>query len=502
MGARVFRTFYEVFVTMAGFYLFLSIVSVLCTWSAIVQARRLYWGVPFYFLAAWLAGELAFIHILWQVGLTAFLAFTGLFDSSTAQTGLGLFALSWLGLAYLHCQAMDTPLHLRDALRAGLGEHFRAAIPEERHGTLSDHIASRSWLRPFHFRRPGVMEHRGIAYGEAGIRNHLDIYQPETPREGGFPVLLQVHGGAWIIGEKEQQGKPLMYHMAQRGWIAVAINYRLSPRSAFPAHIIDVKKAIAWIRQNIAEYGGNPDFIAITGGSAGGHLSSLAALTPNRTEWQPGFEEVDTTVQAAVPFYGVYDFLDRNNIRPEMSMEGLLGDRVIQSPKGQSRELWDQGSPISHVSADAPPMFVIHGTHDSLVWVEEARAFVDALRAESRQAVVYAELPGAQHAFEIFHSVRTDHKVNGVTKFLEWAHGAWLAEQAPAKATRKARAPAKATTKAPAKTRAKAKAKAKTPAKAKERAKRKAPAKARAKAPAGAKSDANTATKSETEADA
>ena len=89
------------------------------------------------------------------------------------------------------------------------------------------------------------------AYGDAGKRNLLDIYHPHEPREGGFPVLLQVHGGAWMIGEKEQQAKPLMYHMAQRGWLCVAINYRLSPKAAFPAHIIDVKKAIAWIRENI-----------------------------------------------------------------------------------------------------------------------------------------------------------------------------------------------------------------------------------------------------------
>ena len=209
----------------------------------------------------------------------------------------------------------------------------------------------------------------------------------------------------------------------------MAINYRLSPRAAFPAHIIDVKKAIAWIRENIADYGGNPDFIAITGGSAGGHLSALAALTPNRLEWQPGFEEADTTLQAAVPFYGVYDFLDRNGIRPEMSMEGMIADLVMQCTQKANPELWDSGSPLSHVSAQAPPMFVVQGTHDSLVWVEEARAFVSALQAVSEQPVAYAELPGAQHAFEIFHSVRTDHTVNAVGHFLEWTHAQWQKSQ-------------------------------------------------------------------------
>jgi acetyl esterase/lipase len=412
-------------VSLAGIYFVLALLSVYFTLTAIVQARRLYWLVPIYFLSAWLCGELALIHILWQVSLTALMAFTGELTAPLAQTGLGLFALSWLGLVYLHSQSLDTPNHLRPALRRALGENYRAQIPADRQHLLCDDILSHHWLRPFNFKRAGVRLHSHIAYSDAGKRNLLDIYHPHEPRDGGFPVLLQVHGGAWIIGEKEQQALPLMYHMAQRGWLCVAINYRLSPKAAFPAHIIDVKKAIAWIREHISEYGGNPDFIAITGGSAGGHLSSLAALTPNRAEWQPGFEQVDTAVQAAVPFYGVYDFLDRHGIRPGMSMDDLLAERVMQCTRENNPQLWDIGSPLSHVAVDAPPMFVIHGTHDSLVWVEEAQVFVSALQAVSKQPVAYAELPGAQHAFEVFHSVRTDHTVNAVGHFLEWTHAQW-----------------------------------------------------------------------------
>ncbi len=411
---------------MAGFYFFLAVFFAFCTAMAIVQARRLYWFMPVYFVAAWLSGELAMIHVLWQVALTALLAFTGVLEDPLAQSALGIFALTWLGLLYLHWQADDTASVFAPALRRALGDDYRSLIPAERQELLRDEIESRHWLRPFKFPRPGVQLHSQIAYGQAGKRNLLDVYQPEEEREGGFPVLLQVHGGAWTIGEKEQQAKPLMYHMAQRGWVCVAINYRLSPRDKFPAHIIDVKQAIAWIRNNIADYGGDPNFIAITGGSAGGHLSSLAALTPNREEWQPGFEDVDTRVQAAVPFYGVYDFIDRYDIRPEMSMREFLEERVMQCDLEGNHDLWNDLSPISHVSADAPPMLVIQGTHDSLVWVEEARVFVSALQTESNQPVAYAELPGAQHAFEIFHSVRTEHTINAVGRFLEWTHAKWL----------------------------------------------------------------------------
>lgn len=417
---------------MAEFYFGYAILSILGTFTAVVQARKIYWLVPVYFMFGWLTGELAIIHLMLQVSLTAVLAFGGVFSDSLAQCGLGLFALSWLGLLYVHMQAMDTDEIVRAAINRALGVDYRSAIPADRREKLHDSIMSRNWLRPFHFARDGVRVHTNISYGDAGQRNLLDVYQPVSPREGGFPVLLQVHGGAWIIGSKKEQAKPLMYHMSQRGWLCVSINYRLSPKHAFPAHIIDVKKAIAWVKENIKEYGGDPNFIAITGGSAGGHLSSLAALTPNRSEWQPGFEDVDTTVQAAIPFYGVYDFLDRHDIRGSMSMDGMIADKVMQCSKTESREVWDAASPISQVNAEAPPMYVVQGTHDTLVWVEEARVFVSKLQAVSNQVVAYAELPGAQHAFEIFHSVRTEHVVNSAADFLEWSHANWSENNAAA----------------------------------------------------------------------
>jgi len=408
--------------TLAGFYLTMSIIGAVTTLTALVQARRLSHAVPLYFLTAWLTGELAFIHLAWQLVFTVLVGFFGGLASESGQWGLFIYALSWLGLLQLHRQSMDNAPILSEALRSVLGNNYRGDIPLGRQGELRTDIDSAEWLRPFRMRREGVKVHRDLSYGDHGKRNLLDVYQPEEPREGGFPVLLQVHGGGWMIGEKQQQALPLMYHLAQRGWLCVACNYRLSPKETFPAHIIDVKKTIAWIRQHAADYGGNPDFLAITGGSAGGHLSSLAALTPNITEWQPGFEEADTSVDAAVPFYGVYDFLDRDNIRGSMSMEDVLAKYVMKCTPAENLELWEQASPISHVHADAPPMFVMHGTHDSLVWVEEGRSFVTKLRAASDQVVAYAELPGAQHAWEVFHSVRTDHTVNAVTEFLEWCY--------------------------------------------------------------------------------
>ncbi len=257
-----------------------------------------------------------------------------------------------------------------------------------------------------------------ISYGEYGGANKLDIWRrPDLDLAGKAPVLFQIPGGAWTTGNKRGQAHPLMSHLAELGWICVAINYRHSPRNTWPAHIVDVKRALAWVKTHIAEYGGDPDFIAITGGSAGGHLSSLAALTPNDPQFQPGFEDADTRVQAAVPFYGVYDFTRFEDAMHPM-MPGLLVKAVVKERPSTNLQPYISASPVNHVSADAPPFFVLHGRNDSLVPVEQARGFVDRLRQSSSQPVVYAELPFTQHAFDIFGSARAAHAAVAVEQFL------------------------------------------------------------------------------------
>jgi acetyl esterase/lipase len=212
-----------------------------------------------------------------------------------------------------------------------------------------------------------------------------------------------------------------MQHLAAQGWVCVAINYRLAPRDPFPAHIVDVKRAIAWIRENIAEYGGDPGYIAITGGSAGGHLAALAALTPNDPAYQPGFEDADTTIQAAIPHYGVYDFSGATGSKAAILMrDRFLAPRVVRKKYADSPDVFEAASPILRITEDAPDFFVIHGRSDTLVSVAQARSFVEKLREVSKRSVVYAELPGTQHAFDVFPSIRSAHVVRAVDRFLMW----------------------------------------------------------------------------------
>jgi acetyl esterase/lipase len=326
-------------------------------------------------------------------------------------------ALSWLGLVGLNRLGHQSKLTLTAALDAGLGTDRRAES-----GDL--------WKRPAGggtAKSPGVVRmmriygdyahDTDISYGEYGSRNYLDIWRrPDLDRGGRAPVLLQVPGGAWMVGNKRQQAYPLMSHLAELGWVCVAINYRLSPRSTWPDQIVDVKRALAWTKEHIAEYGGDPDWVAITGGSAGGHLSSLAALTANDPQFQPGFEDADTSVRAAIPFYGLYDFTRTDAIHPMMAP--MLGKYVFKLRRAELREAFRVASPITYVSAEAPPFFVLHGRNDSLIPVEQGRAFSARLRELSRQPVVYAELPFAQHAFDIFGSARATHAALAVEQFL------------------------------------------------------------------------------------
>jgi acetyl esterase/lipase len=235
-----------------------------------------------------------------------------------------------------------------------------------------------------------------------------------------------------VLGDKREQGLPLLGHMAAQGWVGVNVNYRLSPGATFPDHLVDLKRGLAWIREHADELEIDPDFICVTGGSAGGHLAALMALTQNEPRYQPGFEDADTSLAAAVPFYGVYDFTPDGAMGADPDIfSKFLEPIVIKAFVAEEPERFRDASPVHHVHADAPPFFAIHGDKDTLAPVEDARTFVERLRAVSKQPVLYAEMQGAQHAFEIFPSLRAARVIEGVERFLTVL---WERRQEPARA--------------------------------------------------------------------
>jgi acetyl esterase/lipase len=379
------------------------------------------------FAAGWLTTELA-PHLL---AVTAADSAAHLLPRRRTKLGLALAAANLAGQLFLVDQARRVGKEAEDALVDGLGYDYI----EQLNAKPTPAELATPWRRlvnPFRMRDLAVKVEKNIPYApELGKRGLLDIYLPAEGEVSKAPVLLQVHGGAWTIGNKDQQGIPLMQHLAAKGWVCVAINYRLAPRDPFPAQIIDVKRAIAWVREHIEEYGGDPDYIAITGGSAGGHLTALAAVTPNDPEYQPGFEDADTSVAVAVPHYGVYDFCGSTGLRSaELMRDKFLAPRVVRKPWDEDPGVFEVGTPLLRITKEAPDFFVLHGAHDSLVSVEQARLFVDRLRETSGATVVYAELPGAQHAFDVFPSIRSAHVVRAIDRYLHWHWNGWRREHA------------------------------------------------------------------------
>jgi acetyl esterase/lipase len=367
------------------------------------------------FFAGWLANELVPHHYFWQSAATVIFVRKGALEARSGRIALGVVGLQWLMMLRL----------LRDALRAGtvmeqtlvdaLGRDYRQQLPESAESW--DELRVRGLAVPFYSSHPAVRRERNLTYARVGAHElKVDVFAPKAPGRRR-PAVIYVHGGAWTLGFRDRQGGPLLTEMAARGWVGFLPGYRLSPVATYPDHLVDVKRAIAWIRAHADEYGVDPDHIAIAGGSAGGHLAAMAALTAGDPFLQPGFEDADTSVQACVPFYGVYDAGEHVEGHVD-DFERFLARFVVKADFDEDPEAWDRFRPMANLTADAPPFLVIHGDQDTLTSPGEARRFAERLREVSRSPVGYAELPGCQHAFDVFPSVRTGHVLRGVARFL------------------------------------------------------------------------------------
>ncbi len=361
------------------------------------------------FFASWLVAELA-LHVIATnvIAAVSFLHFGGI-RTPYALSATSMVALACVILAVAQVRAGGTAAIMDHALREGFDlDATRGALDRW------------SLAMPFPVRRRGVVRLRNVRFAEmGGVRLRLDVVRPKvTPK--GAPCLVYVHGGGWVIGQRQYQGLPLMMELAARGWVCFSVDYRLSPRATFPDHLVDVKRAIAWVREHGAEYGADPSFLVLAGNSAGAHLAALAALTPNEAEYQPGFEPADTHVDGCIGFYGVYDFrVDGNDHWPGRGMQRFLERLVMKKSLDEARGDFEKASPIVRIHEGAPPFFLVHGTHDTLAPVKESRRFVERFREVARAPIGYAEVPLAQHAFEMFPSVRAAHVVLGVVAFAE-----------------------------------------------------------------------------------
>ena len=355
---------------------------------------------------SWLVIGLPVQHVIVQMVIAGLLIWWGALDEVIGWIGLALLVASWIGSLVLLLKTRRSRAVVDEALAAHDISRSGSPVPAWRVVVAAP------------FRGGGVEKISNIPYRTvAGRVLRLDVYRGPGDT-ADRPALLYIHGGGWTVGDKREQGLPLLHHLARNGWVCFSANYRLSPGATFPDHLIDVKAALVWIREHGAEYGANYSFVAVAGGSAGGHLAALVGLTENDARYQPGFESADTSAQAVVPIYGVYDTTNRLGVQSDQYVPMLMEPLVMKAFLEDEPEKFHDASPLDRIHPDVPPFLVIQGDRDTLAPVIEAREFVDRLGNQSTSRVVYMEFPGAQHIFDLFYSNQSAQMVEGVLAFL------------------------------------------------------------------------------------
>ena len=292
------------------------------------------------------------------------------------------------------------------------GKHY--AIQEEPPQANIDHVL-RKWL--------------DVPYAVLSPAQRLDIYLPDEG-DGPFPVIVSIHGGAFMGCDKADLQVLPMLEGLKRGYAVVAINYRLSGEARFPALVHDAKASVRWIRANAQRYHLDPDRIAAWGGSAGGYLASMLGTSAGIQELEDlslGNPDQPDNVQAVVTWFGPTDFLKMDEQLAELGLPSppgmehsganspeslLLGQKITEIP-----ERVRAANPETYIRQNAPPFLLQHGTKDAVVPVLQSINFAARLRAELGQEMVTLELlEGAEHADPRFEA---SENVERVLSFLD-----------------------------------------------------------------------------------
>lgn len=250
-----------------------------------------------------------------------------------------------------------------------------------------------------------VVVDRDLTYGRGGdVELKLDIARPRD-RAGPFPAILIIHGGFWRIGDRKFLSSPVLgdcsviEYFAQRGFVAATPSYRLVPTAQFPAQLEDCKAAVRWLRANAQTYSVDPNRIAASGYSSGGHLACLLGVTDKSDgfEGAGGNEAQSSQVQAVIDLYGPTDLLcDDWGIHAEIGiLRPLIGARRADRP-----DLYRRASPVTylHKGRPIPPFFVVHGAEDGVVKPNQSKRLVNKL-SELGVKHQYRELTGEGHGW-------------------------------------------------------------------------------------------------------
>ena len=247
-----------------------------------------------------------------------------------------------------------------------------------------------------------MIEHRDIPYAEVdGHKLFLNIFLPENHQaDDSLPLVMYIHGGGWQGGSYESLR---MDWLPEHAYAVASVGYHLTDKKLFPQQIYDVKGALRWLKAHACDYGYDVERIAVAGGSAGGQLATLLAVSSHMPELEGdvgGNLEQSNSVKAVVNYFGPVDLMRRHKFdplhksRPSFKYLGGKGDGDIDW------ELCRLATTVEHITADAPPLITIHGEADNLVFIEQAEIITQKYKDLGLHAELYTE-PGAGHGDQV-----------------------------------------------------------------------------------------------------
>ncbi|MBD3239575.1 MAG: alpha/beta hydrolase fold domain-containing protein [Chitinivibrionales bacterium] len=261
-------------------------------------------------------------------------------------------------------------------------------------------------MAPSSLRSPEIRIIADIPYREVDKEYwRLDLALPASPVSSPVPLIVVVHGGGWCACDKTSgMEQEFIRKYAHRGIACASVEYRLSQVAPFPAAVEDVKCAVRFLRAHAEKFGLDPNRFGAQGHSAGGHLVAMLGLVPPDAglEGDGPYQEQSSMVQAVAPMSGVFDLTAHIEQRNDSAVHGFLA-----GPEETLLERAGKASPVSYVTAGAPPFLVIHGTNDDVVDVQQAVEFVQTMSAAGAKAD-YKPIEDGDHGMYQMHRESID----------------------------------------------------------------------------------------------
>lgn len=255
---------------------------------------------------------------------------------------------------------------------------------------------------------PEVRVLKNVAFLAPDRAEKLDVYLPPGEAAGAKrPALVWIHGGGWRGGTKDEaRAENVCSTAAAAGYVAVSIDYRLGD-GAWPTNLHDCKNAVRFLRAKAADYGVDPERIAVAGGSAGGHLALMVGLTAGLAEFEPTgaatpYPGLSSAVRAVVNFYGITNLLTRLQTdaqgNPTATRKLMGASLKFFGAESDDADVLRRASPVTHLAKNSPPILTFHGRVDTTV---------DYAQAEELERVARAR--GAAHTLVLLDGVGHTH---------------------------------------------------------------------------------------------